>query len=280
MSARATNWAWDQHGMGTAAKVVLLSLAEYADREDGTCFPSRKTISEECEMSPATVTRALATLLELGLIQVDQRRRDNGSRTSNLYTLSVPTQGLNLQPARAQSEQAPYADCADQSAVSELEKTPLPLDPVEQVFDKWRWVMKHPGAQLDEKRRRKIAAALKVATLDECMAAIIGCSKSDYHMARGQYKGATKYDHLSLILRSREDIERFIGMAPQTAGGVVDTSGADVNIRQAMKSVLDAYDLAGSVEAQSTGDEAERFLVANGWTVVREPNTRPRFVRQ
>ena len=69
--------------------IVYSCLVRHKDYETHTCYPSRKLIAKECCMSPRTVDKALATLQSLGLIYLQNRKRLNGSNTSNLYTVRV-----------------------------------------------------------------------------------------------------------------------------------------------------------------------------------------------
>jgi hypothetical protein len=63
---------------------VLLSYAGC----EGDAFPSLRKIRERMNMvSDETVRRARRELVEIGLIEVEERQRDNGSQTSNLYTV-------------------------------------------------------------------------------------------------------------------------------------------------------------------------------------------------
>lgn len=63
---------------------VLLSYAGC----EGDAFPSLRKIRERMNMvSEETVRRARRELVEVGLVDVEERLRDNGSQTSNLYTV-------------------------------------------------------------------------------------------------------------------------------------------------------------------------------------------------
>lgn len=68
------------------AKVVYMYLCDRADAE-GKCWPGVKRIAADLNLSRRTTQRALSDLERAGLIQRDERYRENGSRTSNLYTL-------------------------------------------------------------------------------------------------------------------------------------------------------------------------------------------------
>ncbi len=49
------------------------------------CFPTHKTIAHDNKCSVSTVKRAINELVAKGYIQKINRRRINGSKTSNLY---------------------------------------------------------------------------------------------------------------------------------------------------------------------------------------------------
>ena len=64
---------------------VYCCLLRHADIANHTCFPSRRTISKECQIDKKTVDVALNSLIDVGLIRKITRTRFDGSKTSNLY---------------------------------------------------------------------------------------------------------------------------------------------------------------------------------------------------
>lgn len=80
---------------------------------------------------------------------------------------------------------------------------------VESVFEHWRQVMDHPKAVLDKQRRRYIRLALEMGySAEDLCLAITGCSLTPHncgHNDRGE-----RYDGLHVILRSSDQIDRFI----------------------------------------------------------------------
>ena len=63
---------------------VLACLVKHSD-SDYTCFPSYRTIAKECSISQKTVSQALKVLSNKRLIKILNRKRDDGSKSSNLY---------------------------------------------------------------------------------------------------------------------------------------------------------------------------------------------------
>lgn len=66
------------------AKAVYMYLKDRTD-SNGTCYPSMGTIARELQLSRRTVERAVADLVQAGLVEKEQRWRENGGRSSLLY---------------------------------------------------------------------------------------------------------------------------------------------------------------------------------------------------
>lgn len=87
MSAEAYSWACRQTGMRPGAKLLLAMIANHAGKS-GVAFPGRGTLSEECCYRPASVTDNMALLVEGGWLARFDRRRANGSKTSDWLVLA------------------------------------------------------------------------------------------------------------------------------------------------------------------------------------------------
>ncbi|WP_371767516.1 hypothetical protein [Massilia sp.] len=90
-------------------------------------------------------------------------------------------------------------------------------DVVQEIFAYWQKTMEAPRAQLDDKRVKVIKAALKHYEPRQVCEAILGCSRSAWHM--GQNDRGQKYNGLNLILRSADYIDKFIEMASKQTNG-------------------------------------------------------------
>lgn len=88
MSVRAMVWAFERKIEAPGAKLVLLALANYAGSEWG-CFPGQETLARDTSMSARTVRRHLARLERDGFIVRSERRRSDGSRTSDMCILQA-----------------------------------------------------------------------------------------------------------------------------------------------------------------------------------------------
>lgn len=88
MSWEAQGWAWEAPLEHPNDRLVLLALVEWADVED-TCFPSIASLCRRTLLSERSVVRSLRRLEDDGYLQREERQRENGSRSSNLYRLNV-----------------------------------------------------------------------------------------------------------------------------------------------------------------------------------------------
>ena len=67
---------------------VYCCLVKHSDK-NGVCFPSRRLIAEECCIDKKTVDAAIRSLEKAGLVKKKKRRRQDGSNTSNAYTVKL-----------------------------------------------------------------------------------------------------------------------------------------------------------------------------------------------
>ena len=81
------NWAWTLP-LRPTTKLVLMSLSDTAD-DNGVCFPSVKYIATRCNISVRHTRREMKNLAEKDLLLAENRRRKDGSQTSNLYHLNL-----------------------------------------------------------------------------------------------------------------------------------------------------------------------------------------------
>lgn len=68
------------------AKAVYMYLKDRCN-QNNQCYPAIGTIAKELQLSRRTVERAIADLEQAGLLMKEQRWRENGGRSSLLYTL-------------------------------------------------------------------------------------------------------------------------------------------------------------------------------------------------
>lgn len=83
---------------------------------------------------------------------------------------------------------------------------------VQEVYQHWCLVMrpnrKNPKS-LDLMGAERVRAAIADYGVEQCKLAIDGCAASPFHMGRNRQN--KRYDTLSLIFRSHDHIDRFLG---------------------------------------------------------------------
>jgi len=88
MSVQAMTWIFNQEIKPAAKKLVLLSIAN-ASNEAGECWPSQKTIAAQTGCGVRTVRRYMAEAEAEGIIIRYERRRSDGTRSSDLIALNI-----------------------------------------------------------------------------------------------------------------------------------------------------------------------------------------------
>ena len=68
------------------AVAVYTYLHDRANK-NGECWPSVNTIAGDIKLSPATVRRVIKDLKKAGLIETEQRYREQGGKSSLLFKL-------------------------------------------------------------------------------------------------------------------------------------------------------------------------------------------------
>jgi hypothetical protein len=81
---------------------------------------------------------------------------------------------------------------------------------INHIFEFWKTTLNHPNAKMDKKRNSRIQSALEIYSVEQIEKAIIGCSKSPFHM--GDNEKGTIHDDIELICRDSTHIERFIAI--------------------------------------------------------------------
>jgi len=112
MSVQAISWALAQRVL-PVQKLVLISIANCADKDGENAFPGQQHIAEEACISVRSVQRHTVWLEKHGFLSRHRRERINGSRTSDGYTLHmgdkatdwrVVQNGARRQPGSSQGD--------------------------------------------------------------------------------------------------------------------------------------------------------------------------------
>lgn len=96
-------WAVKQKVGNATGKAILLMLANYAD-DEGKCFPGQEKLAAECECSPRTVREWLDKFEKMGIVKREERRREDGYRTSDLIVLDLESSPAAISPENISPE--------------------------------------------------------------------------------------------------------------------------------------------------------------------------------
>lgn len=83
MSIKVTNWVWARSESRNGARLVMLALADRAD-DNGCSWPSIDDLAERTKLSPRAVQKAIANLVEIGELNVEN---GGGRHRSNRYRI-------------------------------------------------------------------------------------------------------------------------------------------------------------------------------------------------
>ena len=170
MSHYMTALAMKQKGLKPAAKIVLYWIADHHNGETGACFPSHKRLAEVCEMTDRSIRNQIDILKQMGLIEVIDRKRPNGSQTSNAYCLmlkddtdrkNIPTPQENISATPVQN--FPTHNLVNNNLGKEL------LNNNDHFEDFWA---AYPRKVAKGNARKAFAAAMKKATIEEISAGL------------------------------------------------------------------------------------------------------------
>lgn len=106
MSGMALIWAANVKGLKPAAKIVLIQLADFHNKETGQCNPSAQRLANECEMGRATLFRHLSTLEQFGLVTRHAQGDGDGGRSANQYELHLD---ISLGPSSRTKRRKPVS---------------------------------------------------------------------------------------------------------------------------------------------------------------------------
>jgi DNA-binding transcriptional MocR family regulator len=90
MSWQATAWAMRQTTGAARRKLLLLTLATYAD-PNGVCWPSQETLARDTEQSTDSIQRQLDALEELKLLNRTRMPKRRGQWQGHRYQLPLQT---------------------------------------------------------------------------------------------------------------------------------------------------------------------------------------------
>lgn len=88
MSVQATTWVWEHSRAEGSTRLVLLAIADAANRDGERSFQSAETIARMCKMSSRTVRRQIKILQDLGELEVEGRAGAHGTNSYRIVGVS------------------------------------------------------------------------------------------------------------------------------------------------------------------------------------------------
>ena len=223
------NSAWSQP-LPAGEKFVLLALVKFSD-ETLSCFPGHETLAGLTGLCERTVGKHLRNLRRRGLIQVRERFRENGTRTSDKYrlmlqpeefadgrvgerkTLNRPPEKNSARPPEGIAAKRSRFDLSRSFNVNDLQKsqdgsdvrnTKSPTDKEIRMAGLVNDILEVCGDRKSLRFYRKVAKGVRVET--------IGTALSETRLAKHQGRihktpGAFFVDELKRLMRERGEGE-------------------------------------------------------------------------
>jgi len=108
MSIQAVAQALDAR-ITSSAKLTLIAICNYVD-QNGQWTLKVETIAEKTSQSRRTVLTNIQKLQELGYLEVDHNRRDDGRQGANTYRVQFSHSGQENQSATIAGQSATFVD--------------------------------------------------------------------------------------------------------------------------------------------------------------------------
>lgn len=249
MSIRAIDWVFRNSEATQGDRLVLIALADYANDEGGSCFPSIAKIGAKAKLSDRQVERCLANLVVDREIE-EAGRTPKGSKAWKLLMGEDPRQNVGLTksdpdicdtitPTSAPSQPdicanaphrepsvKPSIEPSEADSLDQLQHSPGPLDPnalfdaaVEEIFEAWRTgTGKNGASKLNPARRKKV-----VKRLEEAMDGVsnshelvrLNCGKDELleavaGMVNSEWHRREGHQEFSQLFRDRGCIDKFV----------------------------------------------------------------------
>jgi hypothetical protein len=267
MSIRIMADVWDHSPSDGGRLLVLLALADFAN-DRGICWPKTKKLAKRARLSERQVRRVLKELVEDGEIEMPP-----GHRTENSpFRIG---QNVRRTPTTAGADTDDHPDRTPTTAPYVEPSVEPPKEPsVEnQIQEVWATYLQATGKKpkLDDKRRKHIANALKIAGLEKCKLAVVGLTRSPHH--RGENDTGTTYLDIRYALKGIKDesdeerIEKMAALAAQL-GPAASVAGVEqVRIERRLEAVR-ANRSSGGFFEPGRAAQARKDLEGWGFTLV------------
>ncbi len=121
MSIQAVAWVLEESKSMGSARLVMISLANHANK-DGECWPAQRTIKTEAGLKSAgTIPPAIKRLEKLGEVEVVERGGPRKSARYRLPKFLAATKGERSGDERSDTDDDPEANAQEMSAARDTE---------------------------------------------------------------------------------------------------------------------------------------------------------------
>ena len=88
---------WNMEIDDSTTKLTLMALADFSD-DEGYCYPSYEVLAKKISKSKRTAIRAVEKLAELGFLQKEKRKLNDGTSRTNLYKIVSENERVTQTP--------------------------------------------------------------------------------------------------------------------------------------------------------------------------------------
>lgn len=249
MSIQAVNWAIETRVGDPVLKVLLITLANYANQWDQT-WHCQETIAHDSEISVRTLRRRLHELVDMGLISVEERRRDDGRRTSSMITLvrGRPALPANLADGTTGQKEGvpPATTVAGHRIVNNRNKDSRPAKqdtPYSEEFENEVWQPYPRKAGTSKKKGWDMFRMLSSENQARVKAAIPAYAE----MMRKEGRPEDKIKHLQFWISER--VYETIGVSARSSGSAAPSDWHKTASRRQWEGVLMTWLNLGAKDA-------------------------------
>lgn len=193
MSVQAIALSLKVQGLKPSEKLLLLALANYAD-DAMKCWPSHKTLAADTGLSQRTILTTFKRLEAAGLLVRAARDRADGSRASDIITLTlggemIAPRGETIAPPVGKSFQG-GGEMVSPLTTFEPSKEPKKADETDLAEDVWQEANQDSRNRSGRPatRRAVVAAIAKGASPESLLSSVKAhCRRSGEH-AKGVHR--------------------------------------------------------------------------------------------
>jgi len=196
-------------------KIIVLNYSKYQDSESINDYNKQNAQLSDCNTTvnneeSEAYNKPTANEIQTNYKQTTNQLQTNNKPTANeLQQYKKDNNNNNINNINKEKKDNKDQECQEKNLVEQARQVEKNTTEVIEIFKHWQEIMEHPNAKLDDKRKKIIRQALKTGySVEELKDAITGCSFTSHNVG-GNTQGQ-RYDGLHIILRSADQIDRFV----------------------------------------------------------------------